>query len=284
MKPVFKTLIISFLGNCVLVILKYVVGIITNTQVLLADAIHSLSDLITDVVAIIGSKMSYKKSDIKHPKGYGRIQYVTNLIMGVVILLLSINIIKTVVLSNNKEIPIELTFVISVVIIIKYILYKYIYMNGLKYNDNILKASAKESKSDVLSSLCSLFVVITSSLYKYCGIFKYIDKVGALIISLFVLRTGYKIIKESLSLVVGEVENDDKVISDIAGMIKIIDVDDIVLEKYGMYYSGVFKIVVSKDLSIEKGHSISKKLKSELLNSKYNIKYVLIHINPYNDN
>ena len=92
MKPVFKTLIISFLGNCVLVILKYVVGIITNTQVLLADAIHSLSDLITDVVAIIGSKMSYKKSDIKHPKGYGRIQYVTNLIMGVVILLLSINI------------------------------------------------------------------------------------------------------------------------------------------------------------------------------------------------
>ena len=150
MKPVFKTLIISFLGNCVLVILKYVVGIITNTQVLLADAIHSLSDLITDVVAIIGSKMSYKKSDIKHPKGYGRIQYVTNLIMGVVILLLSINIIKTVVLSNNKEIPIELTFVISVVIIIKYILYKYIYMNGLKYNDNILKASAKESKSDVL--------------------------------------------------------------------------------------------------------------------------------------
>lgn len=288
MKPVFKTLIISFLGNCVLVILKYVVGIITNTQVLLADAIHSLSDLITDVVAIIGSKMSYKKSDIKHPKGYGRIQYVTNLIMGVVILLLSINIIKTVVLSNNKEIPIELTFVISVVIIIKYILYKYIYMNGLKYNDNILKASAKESKSDVLSSLCSLFVVITSSLYKYCGIFKYIDKVGALIFSLFVLRTGYKIIKESLSLVVGEVENDDKVISDIAGMIKmnkdIIDVDDIVLEKYGMYYSGVFKIVVSKDLSIEKGHSISKKLKSELLNSKYNIKYVLIHINPYNDN
>ena len=126
MKPVFKTLIISFLGNCVLVILKYVVGIITNTQVLLADAMHSLSDLITDVVAIIGSKMSYKKSDIKHPKGYGRIQYVTNLIMGVVILLLSINIIKTVVLSNNKEIPIELTFVISVVIIIKYILYKYI--------------------------------------------------------------------------------------------------------------------------------------------------------------
>ena len=125
MKPVFKTLIISFLGNCVLVILKYVVGIITNTQVLLADAMHSLSDLITDVVAIIGSKMSYKKSDIKHPKGYGRIQYVTNLIMGVVILLLSINIIKTVVLSNNKEIPIELTFVISVVIIIKYILYKY---------------------------------------------------------------------------------------------------------------------------------------------------------------
>ena len=109
------------MGNCVLVILKYVVGIITNTQVLLADAIHSLSDLITDVVAIIGSKMSYKKSDIKHPKGYGRIQYVTNLIMGVVILLLSINIIKTVVLSNNKEIPIELTFVISVVIIIKYI-------------------------------------------------------------------------------------------------------------------------------------------------------------------
>ena len=102
MKPVFKTLIISFLGNCVLVILKYVVGIITNTQVLLADSMHSLSDLITDVVAIIGSKMSYKKSDIKHPKGYGRIQYVTNLIMGVVILLLSINIIKTVVLSNNK--------------------------------------------------------------------------------------------------------------------------------------------------------------------------------------
>ncbi len=285
MNKVFKTLIVSFVTNFILVLLKLITGIITNTSVLVADGIHSLSDLMTDVIAILGNKLSLKKRDTEHPKGHGRIQFLTSLVIGVVIVILSVSLIKEAIISKPNIIPMEVLIIVVITIILKYLLYKYLYKVGVKTNNNILISSAKESKADVLSSISVVFVVLISLLSKYIEVLKYIDKVGTFIISLFVLKTGYEIIRENLSLIIGEVERNEEIINEIKEYIKIDDdikeVDDIILEKYGIYYDAIIKISVDKDISVEQSHCIGKKLKQRLIKSKYNIKYVAIHINPY---
>lgn len=285
MNKVFKTLIVSFIINAFLVLIKLITGLITNTGVLVADAVHSLSDLMIDVVAILGNKLSEKKEDTRHQKGHGRIQYLTSLVIGIVVVVLSIVLIKEAIISNTNIIPIQVLIIVLITIVLKYSLYKYLYNNGIKFKNSILISSAKESKADVMSSVSVVFIVITSVLSKYLKILKYADKVGTFIISLFVLKTGYEIIKENLSLIIGEIETDNDIINKIKNYImetnRIKNVDDVILEKYGIYYDAVIKISVDKNLSIEDAHEIGKEVKNKLLKSKYKIKYVSIHINPY---
>ena len=219
MNQVFKTLIISFFVNCLLVVLKFTIGILTNTQVIIANAIQSFSDLITDIIAIFGNSISLKKEDVHHPKGYGKTEYITNLVMGIIIVMLGIVIIKNTMLEANTIIQIKLSIIVLVSIVIKYILYRYILNNSIKYNNNILKASSNESKADVASSICVLLVVIASLLGKYIKILQYIDKIGAFIISLFVLKTGFKMIQENLSLVIGEVEINEEILTQLRNII-----------------------------------------------------------------
>lgn len=284
MNQVFKTLIISFFVNCLLVVLKFTIGILTNTQVIIANAIQSFSDLITDIIAIFGNKISLKKEDAHHPKGYGKTEYITNLVMGIIIAMLGIVIIKNTILEANTIIQIKLSIIVLVSIVIKYILYRYIMNNSVKYNNNILKASANESKADVASSICVLLVVIASLLGKYIKILQYIDKIGAFIISLFVLKTGFKMIQENLSLVIGEVEINEEILTQLRNIIlenkNVIKINNIELEKYGNYYNGIFDISIRKNINIENMAIIEEDIKKKLLNCKYNIKYVLIHINP----
>src|SRR5690606_2563858 len=93
MNKAYKAMIVSFFVNASLVIMKLVTGIITNYKTLIADAIHSFSDLSTDVVALVGQKIAYKKPDKKHPYGHGKIEYITSIIIGIVILVLGLNLI-----------------------------------------------------------------------------------------------------------------------------------------------------------------------------------------------
>jgi len=285
---VFKTLIISFLANIFLVFIKFAIGIFINANVIIADALHSLSDILTDIVAIIGNKLSQKEEDIHHPKGHGKIQYLTSLFMGMIIILLSIMLIKEFIVSKSNTIPIKTVIIVIISIIIKYILYKYLYKMGKKNNNNILISSAIESKTDILSSICTLLVVVSSYLSKYIEILKYIDKVGALLISLFVLKTGYNIIKENISLMIGEVESNPSVINPIKKLInnnhEVKRIDDIILEKYGIYYDAIIKISMDENTTVKASYNLSERIKKQLLNSKFNIKYVSIHINPYKNN
>lgn len=93
MSKITTTLLKSLIVNIVLVIVKFIVGIIGKSSALVADGIHSLSDLATDLVAIIGSKLSNKPADDEHPYGHGRIEYVTSIIIGIVILILGLTLV-----------------------------------------------------------------------------------------------------------------------------------------------------------------------------------------------
>ena len=153
MNKTIKTMIISMIINTVLSISKVLVGIIGQSGALIADGLHSFSDLITDVVAIVGSKLASKPADLNHPYGHGKIEYITSMIISIMIIFLgSTIIIKT--FTEVITIPSKIVIIVTIfTIILKLLLSNYILKCGKKYNSNILISYIGMNENDTLKDI-----------------------------------------------------------------------------------------------------------------------------------
>ena len=159
-----NSLLKSFGTNLFLSIIKVVFGFVGKSSALVADGLHSFSDLATDAVALFGTHYSMKPADDEHPYGHGRFEYLTCLIIGIVVLFLGYEIIVS-AFNNENVIPSKLVILISLfTIIVKHILASYLINIGNDINNQILISSGKESRMDVVSSL---FVLISSILMQF---------------------------------------------------------------------------------------------------------------------
>ena len=286
MKYVCKTMIVSIIINTILVCTKFIIGVLSNYKSLVADAIHSFSDLSTDFVAILGQAMATKKADEKHPFGHGKIEYITSIIIGVCIMGLGISMLYSSIGSQVVEAHHRVIALIAVAItiILKYILAKFVYYRGKKINNSILIASAKESMSDVLSAI-SVFIAIVLSFYKdVFPIFKYADKAGGVVISLMIIKTAFNILRDNINAIIGECEQDEEIIYEIKGIImsvpEVLSIDNLLVMKFGSYYQIVLEASVDAKCKLQKAHNIAHTIEQDLINSDLKVKYVSVHINP----
>ncbi len=287
MNRIYKTMIISLIGNCFLVTLKFIFGIMFNFKTLIADAMHSLSDLFVDIICIGGQKLASSDTDKEHPYGHGKIEYITSIIIGTVIMIVGLGLIVDAI-NSETVIPTAnyiIITVIAIVIIIKYLLSKYLISNGIKYKNNILIASGNESLADVLSSVGVLITVLLSRLSNQVEIFKYADKIGCIIISLFIIRTAIIILKDNINAILGEREQDEEYINkikeEIMGIEGVLKVDNIILIKYGSYYIASIYVSVDENRSFKEAHAIAHRVEEKLLYNNFCIGYAIVHINPY---
>ncbi len=284
MNKISFVLIKSLIVNGILVLTKIVTGIIGNSRVIIADGIHSLSDLSTDIVSIIGSKLSNKPADEKHPYGHGKVEYLTSIIIGLVILVLGISLIGNAFTNTNNN-PTTLVFYVTVfTTIIKYLLASYLLSKGKKYKSQILISSGKESQADIYSSLVVLISYIGSRLTTYNGIFKYSDAVGTAIVGLLILKTSYTILKENFISILGEEEKDEEILKKIKKILtdqtEHFEIGTLSVLKYGTYYKVELSIIVNPNLKVKDANKIENAIKKSLLNSEINIAYVRISSIP----
>ncbi len=286
MKEFKKTMFVSILVNIILVVIKFTMGLISNYKSLIADAIHSLSDLSTDVVAILGQWLSMKKEDNNHPYGHGKIEYITSIIIGVVIMCLGISMISTSMTGDLSPTSHRIVALLAVLvtIILKYCLANYITKKGKETNNNILIASGSESMSDVLSA-ASVFIAIVLSMYEdKISFFAYSDKIAGIIISLLIIKTAFVILKDNINAIIGECEQNEEVIYRIKGLIigvsEVLSIDHLIVMKFGSYYQIMLDAGVDSNCSLEDAHNIAHNIEKELLDSEMKIKYVVVHINP----
>ena len=287
MEQTTKTMIISFIVNTILAITKVISGIIGKSSALIADGIHSFSDLITDIVAIIGSKIANKPADEKHPFGHGRSEYIASLLIGIMILLLGLGIIEQ---SVNNEITIPSTLVITVTIItiiMKFILSGYIIKKGRQLKNNILIASGYESSTDVISSIVVLISSILMQFTEQISILKYADKIATFIVGLFIIRVGFNILKENISIIVGEQETNKEYVKDLINLIKydpnVIKIDSLHVLKYGPYNKLIGEVSMDGTLTLERAHQNLEELEKRIKEHDHKMKYITIHINPTNE-
>lgn len=283
MNKITKVMIMSMIVNSILSVIKIIIGLIGQSGALIADGIHSFSDLITDIVAIIGSKLSRKPADLNHPYGHGKIEYITSIFISSMILFLGFSILINAFIKK-VTIPANIVVIVTIFTIIsKYILASYILKSGKKYNSNILISSGIESKTDVISSIVVLISSLLAHLNKYISMFKYMDKIAMIIVSILIIKTGYNLIKKNISNILGEAEINTELTKTVEKIIlknkEVINIDELILIKYGSYYKLISDIVMNENAKLKDVHNILDILE-EQIKEQTKVKYVTFHVNP----
>ena len=272
-------LIKSLIVNTILVILKIIFGFVGSSSALIADGFHSLSDLTTDVISIIGLKAATRKADKKHPYGHGKIEYLLCILIGIVIIFLGGTlIIESFTKENNA--PKTIVMIVTIITILtKYLIAKYISKKGEFLNSSILTASGEESLADVYSSIVVLISYFISQIYPYA------DKIATIIIAVLIISTGLKILKENISSILDEKESNPEVIEQIKKIIneqkQIIKYNNLRLIKFGSYYKCELTIFIDGNQTIVNSNNLVETLKKEITKNNEKIKYINIYVKPY---
>ena len=281
-----KVLIKSLLVNLVLSILKLIGSFIGGSITLLADAIHCMSDMFTDVISIIGSKLSNKKPDKEHPYGHGRIEYLTSIVMSIFIIILSISTLITSIKGEKFNTNIYAVIILIVSIISKFILSDYLIKKSKELNSNIILLNGMETRYDTYSSMLALLFVLLS-LISNKGILKYADIIGGFIISLLTIKVGIKLLLSNISSIIGEVDyNKDKIDlinSVILEQKEIKSIRRTTLLKMGTYYKVILDLNINGDIVLNDMYEIEKKIKIDLKKLDLNIRYVTVNFKPINN-
>ena len=276
---------ISFLTNALLSTMKVVIGFFSKSSALVADGIHSFSDLITDVVALFGNVLARKPEDKKHPFGHGRIEYVTSAMIGIIVIMIGLFLIFSVV-QKEIEIPSKIVIVVSLFTIAsKFIVSRYLIRKGRELDNQILIASGKESSTDVISSIVVLIASILIQFEGYFHPFLYADKVASVIVGLFIIHTGFMILKENISILIGEKESNTAYYEEVKNIILeselIHRIDNLIIMKYGYFYSLTVEVSMNSDLALKEAHDEIEAIEQKLKQKNERTKYIHIHMNPY---
>ena len=281
-----KVLIKSLFVNLILSILKLIGSFIGGSITLLADAIHCMSDMFTDVISIIVSKLSNKKPDKEHHYGHGRIEYLTSIVMSIFIIILSISTLITSIKGEKFNTNIYAVIILIVSIISKFILSDYLIKKSKELNSNIILLNGMETRYDTYSSMLALLFVLLS-LISNKGILKYADIIGGVIISLLTIKVGIKLLLSNISSIIGEVDyNKDKINlinSVILEQKEIKSIRRTTLLKMGTYYKVILDLNINGDIVLNDMYEIEKKIKINLKKLDLNIRYVTVNFKPINN-
>lgn len=251
--------VVGIIANIVLSISKIIIGTIFNSISITADGVNNLSDAGSSVVTFIGFKISGKPADKDHPFGHARIEYLTGLVVGAIILMLGIELIKSSAdkIGNPESTVFSWAMVLVLVLSIVVKLWLSYFNSKLadKISSSTMKATAMDSRNDVISTAVVLISVFIS---KFTGF--EIDGYMGVLVALFILYSGYAILKDILNPLLGEMpgpEFIDKIEKKILSYEGIINIHDLVVHNYGpnKYFATVHAEVDSKE-DILKSHDM----------------------------
>ena len=276
-----SVLIFSMVSNLVIAVFKIVGGILFQFGSLLADGLQTFSDFVTDVVSFFGAKFSKKQPTRSHPFGFGKVEYLTNLFVGVLLLLLSIFIIINGIFST-WYIPELLVLWLLIIIVIVYL-----YVVGKKINSQLLITSFEESKMDLYSSFGVIVATILLQFSNSIYIFRYVDLVVGIIIGLLVLKTALDILIENSMNLIGKVEVDSKLSKEIEEfLLNIPGVEKVklFLIRYGKYYKLQMIVEMDSRLTLRQVTNLEEKMKRELVRHRnFHVKYPTIYVTSHLD-
>ena len=262
-RKIIKVSIIGIVANVVLAAFKAVVGIITGSIAITLDAVNNITDATSSIVTIVGTKLATKKPDRKHPFGHGRIEYLSSMLIAMIILYAGVtSLIEAIHKIIEPTLPEYNTFaiiVVAVAIIVKVVLGMYVTKSGKKLKSSALANSGKDALLDAIISASTLIAAIVF----LCGGLSLEAYLGA-VISLIIIRSGFQMLRESISSILGEraeITLVKKIKQTIASFDDVYGAYDVVLNNYGPEaLSGSAHIEVPDSLTADKIDTLTRKI------------------------
>ncbi len=274
--------ILGIVGNIFLLIIKGIIGFISNSQAMIADSLNSAGDIFSSVMTYIGNRIASRPGDDDHNLGHGKAEYIYSMLISIVMAATAIVIFKDsilVIINNQKyNFSIWLVIVCIITILVKFGLFIYTNYLSKKYNNLLIKANSKDH-------VCDMFITsmnLVSCLLTLKGIYIF-DGVVGLGISLWMIYTSYNIFIESYNVLMDKAMDasaKEKVLDIVKGHKEIIKTNHFNSTPVGYKYQISLTIFVDGNMSTFESHEVANKLEKEIIEKVDCIYLAVIHVNP----
>lgn len=271
--------------NIVLALLKIVSGHVFKSVSLISDGLNSLSDLITNILVIIGLKVGENPEDKEHPFGHGKIESVFSVIIGTFIMITAFNIIKENIVRlfqlKGEVITSSIPVIITVIVIVIKIFQLLFMKNKTKdYRGALINSLLEDYKADIAVSVSVLIGILSS---KINPVF---DVLVGVLVAIYIMYSGYNLIKDNALILLDSQDEEllESVRKDLSEFDEIENAHDFRMTTSGKNIYLFIDVRMNRSLTIDEAHEITNKI-SKFIKHKYkNIKRVLIHAEPVYDN
>ncbi|NLV77580.1 MAG: cation transporter [Tissierellia bacterium] len=273
---------ITILANVILSAIKIAAGIIGKSSAMLADGVHTLSDVLTTFVVLMGLKISSKEADEKHPYGHEKYEPVfaklLSILLGITGLYIGYEGIK-VLRSGNIQVPGRIALIAAIIsIVTKEVMYRYTIKVGRKIKSLSMEADAWHHRSDALSSVGTFVGILGARL----GL-KILDPIAAIIVSVFIIKVGIDLYVKSVRGLVDEAA-DNETISKIEELTYSIEdvkgIKDLKTRIFGNKIYVDIDILVKGDITVTEGHDIAEKVHDLIEKNIEDVKHCMVHVEP----
>ena len=266
-KTIVRTGLIGIVANILLASFKALIGLAVHSTAMVLDAVNNFSDVLSSVVTIIGTKIASRKPDKKHPLGHGRVEYLAQMIIAALILYAGITAlwesIKKIINPVDPEHSAVSLAIISVAIVVKIFLGIYVRKQGKKAKSDLLISSGTDALFDAILSTAVLISAVILMIFKFN-----IEAYVSVIISLFIIKAGFEIIKEAVDDMLGhrvEVEYTKKVKESVVAFDEVYGAYDIILHNYGPdRYLGSIHIEVDDRMTADQIDSLTRNITAKV--------------------
>lgn len=266
-QKIIRTSIVGIMVNVVLVIFKMIVGLLANSIAIILDAVNNLSDALSSVITIIGTKLAGRKPDKKHPYGHGRIEYLTSVLIAVIMLFAGITSLKESVINIFSPQPVFYTaaslVVVAAAVVAKFLCGKYVKKKGKELNSGSLIASGADAFFDAVLSFATLVAAVINMVF---GIG--LEGILGAIISLFIIKSGLEMLADTLSSIIGS-RADSDLVKELKEKVMSFDgvrgVYDLSLHNYGpTQIIGSLHIELPDDMTACEIHKLTRRISEEI--------------------
>lgn len=273
--------ILGVVFNLFLLMIKLVVGFISNSQSMIADALNSASDIFASFMTMIGNKLASVPRDDDHNFGHGKAEYIFSLFISISMIVLSCKLLydsaSSLILGSELKFSWFLVIICIITIIVKICLYLYSNKLSKKYNNILLEANKKDHRNDCIVTTFTLISVLLSLANIY-----WFDGIVGIGISVFICFTGFKIFIESFNVLM-DISVDRKTIDLILDIVhnykEIEKVDDIYSTPVGYQYVIFITIYVDGNMSTFDSHNLADSLEKDVSKLE-NVYKTIVHVNP----
>lgn len=288
-KGIYKTTVAGSIVNLGLVLFKFFAGTLGQSAAMIADAVHSLSDFVTDIIVVVFVRISGKPKDECHQYGHGKYETLATLIIGFILLFVGVGIayngvtdIVIVIRGGTLPSPGVIALVAALVsVLLKEVLYQYTVVQGRKLKSSVVMANAWHHRSDALSSVGTAVGIGGAILLGEK--WTVLDPIAALVVSFFIIKAAILLVKPAISELMEEslpADIEKEIVEVVDSFTEVSELHNLYTRKIGNAYAIEFHIRMDGKTTLQKAHETITEIEKKLRGAYGSSTHIMIHMEP----